>query len=235
MPSSISVENLSYRYPKATKQIFSNVSFTIPENAFVAFVAPNGTGKTTMLQLMTGQLPLSSGHMMLQGKSLSEMGEDIFRHVSILTSDMKTPRFLTVGEALRFSLQCYSNHTDEKYNEIIRLFDLDQHQHKQMRQLSSGLERRAELAQTLSNDSSVLLLDEPCNALDFSSVKDTVAAIKKIWEMGKTIVYSTHQFHEIEHICTHIMVIRRDRVMLSSVKEIGMTLSDYYRKAYEVS
>lgn len=234
MGYAITIKNLSYTYSKSDREIFSDVSFNIKKNAFVAFIAPNGMGKTTMLKLITGQLPSSSGEIIIGNKNLFDIQKDIFINISLFTPDIKTPQFLTVSEALKFSLKCYKTYTQERYIEILNMFDLNSHKKKQIKQLSSGLERRVELAQTLSNNSNILILDEPCNALDFNSVKDTISVVKKMWELGKTIIYTTHQFHEIEEIYTHIMVIKDNGVKLLSRNEIGTSLSDYYKKTYEV-
>lgn len=179
-------------------------------------------------------MPVDSGEIFIDGKNIKEIQKEIFSQISLLTADIKTPSFLTVEETMEFSLKSYDRYSVKKYQEILQLFDLEKHQKKQIKPLSSGLERRVELAQTLSNDSNILILDEPCNALDFNSVQDTMAAVQKKWKLGKTILYTTHQFHEIENLYTHIMVLKNRKVELLPKEEIGCSLAEYYKEVYEV-
>lgn len=234
MECKIKVNDLFFKFDESEKEILNNSSFEIEENSFVAFIGPNGIGKSTILNLLTSQINQYSGQILVNGEDIKHIKEEIFTKISILNDKIKTPRYLTVEEALKFSLKCYNQNVEEKYREILKLFSLEGHQKKQIRQLSSGLERRAELAQTLTSGSDIIILDEPCNALDFTSVKETIKNVMKIWKTGKTIIYTTHQFHEIEEVCTHVMVMKNQKIVLLPKSEIHMPLSEYYKNTYEV-
>ncbi|HOQ01646.1 MAG TPA: ABC transporter ATP-binding protein [Acetivibrio clariflavus] len=190
----LELQSLTYSYNKKNDLIFNDVNLVIPKDSFVGLLGPNGVGKTTLLKILTNQIKDYSGTVLLNGRNVADINDNIYDYISILTSDMRTPRFLKVFEAIKFSLECYDNYSKRKFDEIVDIFSLEKHLDKKISELSSGLERRVELAQTFANNSQILILDEPCNALDFDSVKDTLKLISSIKDMGKTIIYSTHQF-----------------------------------------
>ncbi len=230
----ITIKSLQFKYSKSNNFIFKGTSVCIPEKSFIALLAPNGVGKTTLVKILTKQISNYTGEVKIHDEDLRNIKYNIYDVVSILTTDMKTPKFLTVAESIKFSLEAFDNYTEEKLNELIALFDLEEHRNKKISQLSSGLERRTELAQTLSNQSDLVILDEPCNALDYNSVVDTLKVIKKIKDLNKTIIYSTHQFSEVESLYTHCITIKDNKLSLVSREDINDDLHKYYSSVYKL-
>jgi len=230
----LELQSLTYSYNKKNDLIFNDVNLVIPNDSFVGLLGPNGVGKTTLLKILTNQIKDYSGTVLLNGRNVADINDNIYDYISILTSDMRTPRFLKVFEAIKFSLECYDNYSKRKFDEIVDIFSLEKHLDKKISELSSGLERRVELAQTFANNSQILILDEPCNALDFDSVKDTLKLISSIKDMGKTIIYSTHQFGEIEKLYTHCIFFKNKKLELLSKNEINKDLQTCYSNYYDI-
>jgi|TARA_Y100000031_G_scaffold63885_1_gene71735 NitT/TauT family transport system ATP-binding protein len=147
------------------KKIFENISFTIKKGSFTCICGPSGCGKTTLMDILAGYLQPDSGQCTFNGVPVSEPSPDrlvvfqentLFQWMTLWDNTLFGPKIL--GKDLEEAA--------EKARELINLSGLNGFEKKYPRQLSGGMQRRAELIRVLINEPQILLMDEPFRGLD---------------------------------------------------------------------
>ncbi len=212
----IEVKKVSYSY--GTKRALDNISFSLERGEFFCFLGPNGAGKSTTVKILTGQLPLQEGAVVIQGHAVNRTNlRAIKYHVGVLTDNMSLPKELTVQELLYFTGRAFdlsSTQATAKSRDVLSEIQLEEHASVKIGHLSSGLLRRLEIGQALMNDPEILFLDEPTIFLDPLSTHEILGLIQKLHNKGTTIFYTTHLLKEVEHICTYLAIIKNGKILL---------------------
>lgn len=152
--------------------IFKGLTAQLLSGESCAVVGNNGSGKSTLLQVLSGQLSPSFGsvHYTLHQQQIPVT--QIFQHISLVAPYMEIIEEYSLVEMLEFHFKFKSIHPYIKggIKEIIGLLDLTKHQHKEIKNYSSGMKQRVKLALACCSNSSILLLDEPCVNLDTKGI-----------------------------------------------------------------
>jgi len=201
---------------KAYKQTVAldNTSFTIPAGRIVGLIGPNGAGKTTALKAVLG---LTS----VEGE-LTVLGQDPRRHRDALMNDVcfiadvaVLPRWLKVRDAIDFVAGVHPRFDRARCERFLSTTKL--HPKQRVRELSKGMIVQLHLALVMAIDARVLVLDEPTLGLDILYRKEFYQRLlEDYFDEQKTIIVTTHQVEEIEHILTDVMFIRDGRIVLSA-------------------
>jgi len=200
----ITISDLSHAYEKMT--VLQGVNLEIAQGEFLGIIGPNGGGKTTLLRLIMGLLPIQRGKITLFGKEPALMRHRIGYVPQVNSIDRDFP--ITVLELVmlgalthRFS---YPPHTKEKALELLDTFKLSPHASKAFSSLSGGLAQKALLARALLSDPDLLILDEPTANVDPASRIAIAEELENI-RGEKTILLVTHDLH--------IIIERVDRIL----------------------
>lgn len=203
----IAVENL--RYSTAGRTIFENLSLTIPRGKITAIMGPSGTGKTTLLRMITGQLRPAAGRVVVDGLDVGRLRRNellvlrrrmgmLFQNSALLTDD-------SVFENVAFPIREHTRLPEP----LIRTIVLTKLQSVGLRgaaslmpaQLSGGMARRVALARAMALDPTLLLYDEPFSGLDPISMGMVLRLIKVTNDvLGVTSVVVSHDVEEIARI-----------------------------------
>lgn len=183
------------------------VDLEIEQGELFSLLGTNGAGKTTMIKMLSGLILPTSGEIKINGMN---MKEDVYKIKSILNvspQETAVAPNLTVKENLYFMAGVYQiENKDEKINELISQFNLEEVLNKKAKTLSGGWQRRLSIAISLINDPLILFLDEPTLGLD-------VIARKELWKVinglkGKiTIILTTHYMEEAESLSSRIGIM----------------------------
>ncbi len=217
--------NLTY-YSKTTEtQALKNVDFFVDEGEFVAIVGPSGCGKTTLLSLISGILKPTSGTILLNGKQVVNVSDD----VGYMLQRDHLFEWRNIRQNIKLGLEIQKKLTVEnskRIDELIEKYGLKDFAKSFPHQLSGGMRQRAALIRTLAANPTVLLLDEPFGALDFQTrinVCDDVYSIIK--KEQKTVLLVTHDISEAISMADRIIILS-DRP--ATVKNIHATnLGEY--------
>ncbi len=189
----ISFRNVSVKYDD--KYIISNLSLDFPDKGAVCLFAPSGSGKTTILRLLSGLLKPSSGEITgLEGKKLALLFQEnrLLPHLSAL-------------ENLRLILP------KERHHEALLWLDkmgLADSAHKTPLQMSGGMNRRLAIARTLAYGGDVYLLDEPFQGLDDATLRQTMAVVKEA-VADSLLILVTHRREESEALCSRVITLEQ--------------------------
>ncbi len=201
-----------------------HLNLTIDEGEVFGYIGPNGAGKTTTIRILCGLLEHTSGQAFIAGNEVNRNLRKIRRLAGYLPDSFGVYEEMRVWEYLDFFGACFKvpkRKRRERINEV-----LDVTQSTAMRDyfvdtLSHGMRQRIGIAKTLMHNPNVLFLDEPTNGLDPRARIEMRALIRRLAELGKTVLVSSHILPELATVCDRVGIIENGRLMASgTVAEI---------------
>lgn len=213
---------MELKFDRLTKQ-FSNkiavdrMSITL-ENGVYGLLGANGAGKTTLLRMICGILNPTSGDVLLDGNSISDLGESYRKLIGYLPQDFGYYPDFTAKEFMHYiaALKGINNQQAKiKTKELLELVSLSDVANKKIRTFSGGMKQRLGIAQAVLNDPKILVLDEPTAGLD---PKERVRFRNLISNFAddKIVILSTHIVSDIEYIADTILMMKEGRIILNS-------------------
>lgn len=206
----IEVKNLTKYYGKM--KALDNVNLEIPQGRIIGLLGKNGAGKSTLLRSVLGFLKFE-GEVSIMGKSLKEHKENVHNLVAFIPDVNSLDDRLTVEETIEYVSSINSSWSQETAELLLAKSDLPLT--KKVGKLSKGMKTKLYLLITLSLNVELLLLDEPTLGLDIVFRKEFFNTILgDFYDEEKTIIISTHQVEEVEHILQDIIFIDEGKIVL---------------------
>jgi NitT/TauT family transport system ATP-binding protein len=203
----ISVRGVSkiYRPPRKRPYLaIEQIDLDVATGQFVAVVGPSGCGKSTLLGLVSGLLAPSTGDVMLSGTAVTGVRTDVG---FIFQRDALLP-WRTVRENVALPLRFRGARDDGRVREWIARVGLTPFADNYPHELSGGMRKRAQLAQSLVADPAVLLMDEPFSALDVQTRNLMENELLNVWgAAGKTVLFITHDLEEAIALSDELVVM----------------------------
>lgn len=214
----IKIQNVSHAYHK--KKVLDDVSLHIGANERCALVGRNGAGKSTMIHVMLGLLPIQKGSIVLGG--IPNKKQEWKRIVSYLPEKFHLYPHLTGEENMRFFASLSTKKIDEEsIAEKLKMVSLYEARGEQITKYSKGMLQRLGLAVMLYYDSDIIILDEPTSGLDPMGREEILQIINSL--DNKTILMASHHLSEIEKVCTHVAFLENGKVTKYPVDEFIRT------------
>ena len=218
MKKLLECQNLYKSFGK--KQILKDVSFEIDEGDILAFIGPNGSGKTTTIKLILGLQSIDKGKVTINGFDVKKDFVKSIEKVGAIVESPDTYMYLTGWQNLKLTANLYKDVSDEKIKEIVKLVELEERINDKVSKYSLGMRQRLGIARALINEPNVLILDEPTNGLDPEGIKDLRNLLKKLAKEGLGILISSHNLAELESFCNKVLIIDNGTIIeTSEVKE----------------
>lgn len=215
----IETRDLSYRF--GNQQVLDKVSLKVPKGNIYGFLGPNGAGKTTTIKILLNLLRSNLNNVFLFGKELKGSRIDILSKTGSLVEQPAIYPHLSGRENLvnRAMLLGVSKN---RVNEMIRLVDLHESQHKSAGKYSLGMKQRLGIALALLPDPELLILDEPTNGLDPNGIIEVRELLQRLTsEEGKTVFVSSHLLSEVEKMANHVGIINHGKLLFQgSIREL---------------
>ena len=212
MSAVITATGLSKRYKNSVA--LDNVSFQIPAGRIVGLIGPNGAGKTTALKAILG-LTDFSGQLNVLGLDPRKQRDKLMEQVCFIADVAVLPRWLRVGEAVDFVANVHPRFDRAKCEAFLARTKLTPGM--RVRQMSKGMIVQLHLALVMAIDARLLILDEPTLGLDILYRKQFYQnLLEDYFDENKTIIVTTHQVEEVEHILTDLMFIRDGKIVLDA-------------------
>ncbi len=214
----VKLDKVSFSYGKTN--ILNNLSLTAENGKCLVIAGPNGSGKSTLLSIIAGARKASSGKAEISDK------------IGYVPQGISLFEDLSVKENIRF----FASVSKTKFIDLNLLpFNLTPIANKKISKLSIGMKKRVSIVCALVSDPSVIILDEPCAALDILYRDELLELINKLKSNGKTIIYVGHDFNEISRIYDTLLLIKNGNTVFYKTKDELPSSSDeleeYVRKA----
>lgn len=224
MADALDKEPLALEVKKLTKvfgdrKALDNVSFSLPQGAFLSIFGPNGAGKTTMLRMLSTLARSTSGAIRVMGLDAKEDPDKVRDHIGLISHNSMLYPDLTAMENMMFVARLYGIINPEaRVRELLRAVELDHRRFDMVRTFSRGMTQRLSIARALINDPDVVFLDEPYAGLDPHAVEIFDELIGGLRE-ERTFVMVSHDLQKGFSACTHAMMLARGRVMVCAPKD----------------
>lgn len=214
MKKLLECQNLCKSFGK--KQILKDVSFEIDEGDILAFIGPNGSGKTTTIKLILGLQKIDKGSVSINSYDIEKDFVKAIEKVGAIVENPDTYMYLTGWQNLKIIANLYKDVTDEEIKKIVKLVDLEKRINDKVSKYSLGMRQRLGIARALINKPNVLILDEPTNGLDPEGIKDLRNLLKKLASDGMGILISSHNLAELESFCNKVLIIDNGKIIETS-------------------
>lgn len=236
--SLLDVKHITYKYPIGKENVIEDISFTIEKGEFVSIIGKNGSGKTTICNILRGLIPHThggkiSGEILLNGKSFDEIGMGelskkigfVFQNPFIQISGVKE----TVFDEIAYGLENLGVPREEiitRVEDMIQLLKIDELKKKHPAQLSGGQRQRIALASVLVMEPEVLIIDEPTSQLDPQGSQEVFEIIELMKKKNKTIVLVEHKMDLIAEFSDRIILIDDKKVIYNDKTENVLSKKD---------
>jgi len=193
------------------------IDLTIGEGRIVGLIGPNGAGKSTLLNAVLG-LASYDGTLEVLGRDPWRERESLMRDVCFIADVAVLPRWMRVSQALDYVAGVHPRFDRAKAEAFIAKTTIQRK--SRVKDLSKGMVTQLHLALVMAIDAKLLVLDEPTLGLDILFRKQFYdALLNDYFDGGRTIVVTTHQVEEVEHVLTDVVFIDRGRIALSCSME----------------
>jgi ABC-2 type transport system ATP-binding protein len=217
--ASVVVEAVNKRFGNV--EAVKDISFEVQPGEIFGLLGPNGAGKTTTIRMLLDIFKPDSGRIEILG---GRMDTGRKHRIGYLPEERGLYKDLPVDQTLIFlaTLKGLSEADARKrLDPWLERMDLSAHRHKKTQELSKGMQQKAQLIATLLHNPDLLVIDEPFSGLDPVNTRLVKEIIEELRSQGKTILMCTHQMHQVEALCSRIVLINRGKVMLyGNVNEI---------------
>ncbi len=212
MSAVISANGLSKRYK--TTLALDQASFQIQPGRIVGLIGPNGAGKTTALKAILG-LTDFTGELNVLGLDPRKQRGKLMGEVSFIADVAVLPRWIKVNQVVDFVANVHPRFDRARCEAFLARTRLQSNQ--RVRQMSKGMIVQLHLALVMAIDARLLILDEPTLGLDILYRKQFYQSLlEDYFDENKTIIVTTHQVEEVEHILTDLMFIRDGKIVLDA-------------------
>ncbi len=213
--ASIEARGLIKAYGKTVA--LSGVSLTVGEGRILGLIGPNGAGKSTLLQAVLGLIPYH-GELKVLGHDPWTARDRLMAQVSFIADVAVMPRWMKVSQALDYMAGVHPRFDRAAAERFLARTAIKPK--ARVRELSKGMVTQLHLALVMAIDARLLVLDEPTLGLDLLYRKAFYyALLNDYFDHSRTIVVSTHQVEEIQHILTDVVFLDRGRIVLDAAMD----------------
>ncbi|MGO9452333.1 MAG: ABC transporter ATP-binding protein [Candidatus Binataceae bacterium] len=215
----IEVQGLT-KYFGATRAV-NHVSFKVEKGEIIGLLGPNGSGKTTIMRILTGFFPPTAGRALIGGLDVAAHSLETRRRIGYLPENMVLYPDLSVTALLEFAARVRgldAKTTRDRIGYAIKTCGLTEVRRKLIGKLSKGYRQRVGISQAILSDPEVLILDEPTVGLDPRQVVEIRDLIRSLAGRS-TVLLSTHILHEVTMTCRRVVIIDRGNIVAQDTPE----------------
>ncbi len=211
--------NVSKVYPNGAVAL-ENVNLEIATGEFITIVGPSGAGKTTLTKLILAEEHPSEGSVLFENTDISALSRgditSLRRRVGTVFQEFRLLSNKTAYENISFAMEAAGKSDDEIVSDVphvLQLVDLQDRMFHFPKQLSGGEKQRLAIARAIINQPEVLIADEPTGNLDQQNTEEVIHILKKINDLGTTVILTTHDPLLIRAVGTRIVSMEKGRVV----------------------
>jgi len=233
MANAIEIKNLTKNF--GDLKAVNNLSLSIKEGELFGLLGPNGSGKTTTVKLLTGQLKPTKGKATVLGLNVLRNPIKVREMVGIIPEQETPPSFLTSEEYLNFVAKIRNlDNIQEKCNHWFEFLEFDDQRNVLCKDLSRGTRQKLMFAQAFLHEPKLSFIDEPLINLDPIIQRKVKDFLQNYVKRGNTLFFSTHVLEIAEEICTRIGIIDKGALIyeghVKDLRKKRQHLEDFFLK-----
>ena len=209
----LKISDLAFSYSGNGCKVFNDFSLSFEKGAVYGLLGLNGTGKSTLLYLLTGLLRTQQGSVLYKGEDVKLRLPSTLSDMFIVPEEFELPK-MSIKKYASLHSGFYPNFSYEQLTQNLAMFGLDDS--VVFNSLSMGQQKKAFMCYALATNTSLLVMDEPTNGLDIPSKSEFRRLIASNMTDDKTIIISTHQVRDIDSLLDHIVIIDGSQVLLNA-------------------
>ena len=209
----IEVNNISFRYPGTKHNVFSNFNMSLEANNIYGLLGKNGTGKSTLLYLISGLLRPANGEVKVDGRLATDRQPEMLKEMFIVPEEFNLPS-VTLDTYVKINKPFYPNFSQEVLESCLKDFELPQT--LKLNELSMGQKKKVYMSFALAAGTKYLFMDEPTNGLDIPGKSQFRRLVASQMSDDRTILISTHQVRDIDRCIDHVVIVDKSRVLLDA-------------------
>lgn len=229
MSTLINVQNLSKSY--GSQKVLENISFNLEAGKIVGLLGPNGSGKTSLIKIMSGLINDYSGTVEIDG---NRPGVETKKIVSYMPEKTYLADWMRPIDAVDVFADFYSDFDKNKAMELLERFQLPLKQ--KAKTMSKGMQEKLQLTLVMCRAAKLYLLDEPLGGVDPAARAFILDLIMNNYATDSSVILSTHLINDLEQIFDHALMIGQGKVLVNSpVEEIhqgGKSLEDTFKEVF---
>lgn len=229
----IQIKDIDFRYPGSKHLVvFRDFSLELKENNIYGLLGKNGTGKSTLLYLISGLLRQQQGTVLVDGISAQDRRAEMLKDIFMVPEEFELPN-VSLATYVKMNQGFYPNFSQEVLDRCLKDFDLPLS--LKLNELSMGQKKKVFMSFALATGTRFLLMDEPTNGLDIPSKSQFRKVIANNMTEDRTLIISTHQVHDVESLLDHIIIMNQSQLLLdASVSDICEKYTFKYRNPQEM-
>ena len=223
----LSSKNLTKIYSKnntSSKSILAlnKLNLEVKQGEIFGLLGPNGAGKTTFINILGGTVVKTSGKVQLWGFNLDTNPRQVRASIGIVPQEVNLDAFFSPKKLLELQAGLYGVKKQDRITDLIlKMVSLDKQANSYARSLSGGMKRRLLVAKAMVHQPPILVLDEPSAGVDVELRKNLWENVKKLNNLGVTIILTTHYLYEAQEMCNRIAIINKGNlVALDTTKKL---------------
>lgn len=223
----IEVKNISFKYAGQKNLVFDDFSLTLKQDNIYGLLGKNGTGKSTLLYLISGLLRPKKGAVCFDSVETKLRKPETLSEIFIVPEEFDLPA-MSLNQYVKINEPFYPRFNREVLEACLKDFELSTN--LKLNALSMGQKKKVYMAFALATNTKVLLMDEPTNGLDIPSKSQFRKVVAQYMTEDRTLIISTHQVHDVESLLDHILILSPQKLLLNaSVAEIQEKYTFEYR------
>lgn len=208
----IEVNNVTYGYSRRAANVYTDFSLSLQPGRIYGLLGKNGTGKSTLLYLMSGLLRAQQGCVTFDGVNVTERRPEVLREMFIVPEEFELPA-VTMQRYVEVNKSFYPNFSQEVLEACLADFELPLNVN--LGSLSMGQKKKAYMSFALATCTRVLLMDEPTNGLDIPSKSSFRKVVARHMTDDRIFVISTHQVRDIDMLIDHVVMLDGSHILLN--------------------
>ena len=213
----VDIQGVSKKYH--SNEALKEINLKIYRGQFFGLLGPNGAGKSTLINTIAGLVRPTKGSVSVLGKDVNTQYRETRKQLGLVPQELIDEPFFTIRDLLKLQSGYFSlKDNDEWIDELLAIMNLNDKAEEKMSALSGGMKRRVLIAMALVHKPSVVILDEPTAGVDVNLRQTLWKFIKKLHQLGSTIILSTHYLEEAEELCDYIAIIDDGRIIVEQSK-----------------
>lgn len=221
----LSTKALKKVYPGPEPAVaVDEISFDLHEGEILGLLGPNGSGKTTTIQMLLGTLSSTSGSIFYFGKDFSTHRSEILQYVTFASTYTSLPWLLTLAENLQVFGMLYGlskKESNRAFDPLLERFGIIDKKHHRVSSLSAGQVTRLMLVKAFFTQPKIVLLDEPTASLDPDIANDICSfLVEQRDKVGVSILFTSHKMEEVMKICDRAIFLKKGKIIADDTPQI---------------